>query len=281
MSAAQKLVLEYYKAKLNLMHVVNTRWAAMAAIDLFQKPYAGRRRQEPAIWKESKKMQVRSGKETLAGYHWKADRSEKKMLIVHGFAGNARSFAHFIGPAMAKGYDVMAFDAPAHGKSTGRRLNLLSYTWALEDILKNHGPFDSFLAHSLGGMSLLLALRQIQPHRQAKAILVAPLVEAHRAAESFGRFLQLRPGLMQQMEAEIAQMAGHPLQWFSLPGLLPYFKGEILWVHDRNDDTTPFADVEPHLPHLPPHVEMMITEGLGHSRIYRDNQVKKRILEKL
>jgi hypothetical protein len=31
----------------------------------------------------------------------------------------------------------------------------------------------------------------------------------------------------------------------------------------------------------PPHVEFFITEGLGHSRIYRDNQVRKKVLEML
>jgi len=281
-STAQKLVIEYYKAKLNLMHVLNTRWAAASALDLFQRPYSRPRRKDPLIWKQAKKLKLTSGSDELAGYHWVSPNATgKQLLVAHGFAGNCRSFDKFIRQSLHKGYDVIAYDAPGHGKSTGSRLNLLTYKWVLEDIIKQHGKFDAYLAHSLGGMSLMLALENLGFHTQDNIVLIAPLIEAHRAAENFGRFLQLPNSLMGYLEKEIELRAGHPLHWFSLPRLVQQHKGQILWIHDKEDDTTPYIDMAEILAQPPPHVEFFITEGLGHSRIYRDNNVRKKVLETL
>jgi pimeloyl-ACP methyl ester carboxylesterase len=281
-STAQKLVIEYYKAKLNLMHVLNTRWAAASALDLFQRPYSRRSRKDPPIWEQAKKLTLTSGNDRLAGYCWRSPNpSGKQLLVAHGFAGNCRSFDRFIRSLVAKGYDVIAYDAPGHGKSTGSRLNLLTYKWVLEDIIKHHGKFDAYLAHSLGGMSLMLALENLGFHHQEKIVLIAPLIEAHRAAENFGRFLQLPNELMGYVEKEIELRAGHPLHWYSLPRLVQQHKGHILWIHDKEDVTTPYIDMTEILDQSPAHIEFFITEGLGHSRIYRDNKVRKKVLDSL
>ena len=280
LSAAQKLVLQYYRAKLHVMHVINARWAAAAAIDLFTRPYANRRRKDPAIWQQARPLSLVSGSIKLAGFSWQPSQPNGlSLLIAHGFAGNSRSFERFIKPALAMGYRVVAFDAPGHGKSEGSRLNVLSYSWMLQDVIKHHGPFNACLAHSLGGMSLALALQQQPPPPGAKLVLIAPLVEASRAADGFFNFLELPAGLRQHFEAEIENRAGHPLAWFSLPRLLKALPAvQILWVHDEQDDTTPFADVAPLLAQPPQGVQFMVTQGLGHSAIYRDNKVKRQVL---
>ncbi|HSC52778.1 MAG TPA: alpha/beta fold hydrolase [Phnomibacter sp.] len=282
LSAAQKIVIEYYKAKLNLMHVLNARWAAASAVDLFQKPYSRPRRKDPPIWKHAKKLKLASGPNKLAGFHWVPEKpTGKKFLIVHGFAGNARSFEKYIHPMLHRGYDVFAYDAPGHGKSSGSRLNLISYKWALEDIIQHHGHFDAYMAHSLGGMSLMLALEQLGFQHQNNIVLIAPLIEVQRATVNFGQFLQLPNVMMAHVTREIEEKAGHPLAWFSLPRILRQHKGKVLWVHDRQDYTTPFDDMTEILAQPPTHIEFLVTEGLGHSRIYRDNQVRKKVLESL
>lgn len=282
LSPAQRLVIEYYKAKLNVMHVINARWAVASAIDLFQRPYARPRRKNPPIWKKAHPLFLISGTEKLAGLRWlPAVPNGKKMLVVHGFAGANQSFDRYISAALAKGYEVIAYDAPGHGKSTGKRLNLVTYQWVMQDILKHHGGFDTYLAHSLGGMSLMLALESLGFKKQDNIILMAPLVEAKRAIENFLNFLQVPVKLQAQFEEELATRAGHPMHWYSLPRLVRSHQGNILWVHDTDDETTPFIDVVPLQQETPQHLSLMITEGLGHSRIYRDNRVRKRILEML
>jgi pimeloyl-ACP methyl ester carboxylesterase len=273
-------VLQYYKAKINLMHVINARWAAASAIDLFTRPYGRRHRKDPEIWKEAQPLRLSSGGLTLQGYQWNPDSpGQRQLLIIHGFGGNSRAFDRFIRPALRLGYSVVAYDAPGHGNSQGNRLNVIIYKWMLQDVLKQHGHFDAYIAHSLGAMSLALAMEEGVANHAAKIVLVAPLVEASRAADSFFSFLELPEALRTHFEAEIEKRAGYSLRWFSLPRILPGLSGKVLWVHDETDLTTPYADVYPLMEVSPPGVEFFITRGLGHSAIYRDNKVRKKIID--
>jgi len=52
-----------------------------------------------------------------------------------------------------------------------------------------------------------------------------------------------------------------------------------LWVHDKDDTMTPFADIDNVVNAKYPNFEFMITEGLGHRRIYRDNKVSKAVID--
>jgi pimeloyl-ACP methyl ester carboxylesterase len=52
-----------------------------------------------------------------------------------------------------------------------------------------------------------------------------------------------------------------------------------LWVHDKDDAVTPYKHMQHLVEQKPPHIEFEITSGLGHSNIYKDNKIKKRIIE--
>ena len=61
--------------------------------------------------------------------------------------------------------------------------------------------------------------------------------------------------------------------------LAPGLNADILWAHDEDDDMTPLRDAEALRRQNLPHIRFMITRGLGHRRIYRDNKVSHEILE--
>jgi len=77
----------------------------------------------------------------------------------------------------------------------------------------------------------------------------------------------------------VEKRGGQPLAWYSISRVLAEVDAEILWLHDENDTTTPIKDVYPLLQKGLPNVHFYFTEGLGHSGIYKDNKVKKRIIE--
>ncbi len=277
-SAAQKLAINFYRAKLNLLNVISTRMAANEALDIFTNPNYGKKKRDPPVWKYAEKLFMDSEYGKLAGFQWKAKSpTGKKLLIVHGFAGDSRTFDWSIKPALAKGYDVYVYDAPAHGKSGGKRLNASSYMNVIEEIIKRHNGFDAYMAHSLGGLCLMLALNQLQTANHPKIILIAPATESTTAADNFFAFLQLPKDLRVVFEKKVEEKTGVPLQWFSITRVLNNIKGNILWLHDEDDLTTPVKDVYPLMEQQPQHVHFHFTKGLGHSGIYKDNKVKKLI----
>jgi fermentation-respiration switch protein FrsA (DUF1100 family) len=60
---------------------------------------------------------------------------------------------------------------------------------------------------------------------------------------------------------------------------VPYLKNPVLWIHDKDDDITPLSDVSPLIDLAPDNIEFMITEGLGHRKIYKDNRVQKKVID--
>jgi pimeloyl-ACP methyl ester carboxylesterase len=280
LSAAQKLAIGYYRTKLNIINSISTRWAANMALDVFTKPYPVKKKQDPAIWHEAEKLFLDTDYGRLAGYKWQPKKPNgKKLLIVHGFAGNSRSFDRYIKPSLAMGYEVYAYDAPAHGSSPGKRLNVDMYMQVIEQIIGIHGEFDAYMAHSLGGLSLMLSLHHLTYNNKPRIILIAPATETTTAADNFFGFLQLPKKLRAPFEQKIAETGRAPLQWYSVSRVLHEVNGEILWLHDEDDKITPIKDVYPLMDPHPTHVHFYFTKNLGHSRIYYDSKVRKKILE--
>jgi len=279
-TAAQKLAISYYRAKLNFINTISSRWAANEALDIFTKPYPVRTKADPPVWSLAIPLELNTSFGKVVGYTWKATKSNgKKLLIVHGFGGNSRAFDRYIKPALEKGHDVYAYDAPAHGKSPGKRLNASTYVNMLQQIIEQHGSFDGYIAHSLGGLSLMIALHQITYHNHPKIVLIAPATESTSAAEIFFGMLQLPKNLMPAFEKKVKDTIGVPLQWYSISRILHDVKGDILWLHDQDDHTTPIKDVYPLMNQQPLHAHFHFTKGLGHSRIYKDTKIKQLIID--
>ncbi len=50
-------------------------------------------------------------------------------------------------------------------------------------------------------------------------------------------------------------------------------KAKVLWVQDEEDIVTPLSDAMSVKKENYPNIEFVITKGLGHSKIYRDNKI--------
>jgi pimeloyl-ACP methyl ester carboxylesterase len=277
LSAAQKLAINFYKAKLNLLHVVSPRIAAHQAFDLFTKPYGSPRKRKKSKWFiKAEVLKLISNGLKMNGYRWRAKPdNDHKILIIHGFAGSISSFDRYFSNLLKNGYDVYAYDAPGHGTSDGNRLNTVIYSNFLNDVIEAHGPFNAFMAHSLGGLALMLTLHQKQLPFEPKVVLIAPATESTTAADKFFQFLALPSGLRQAFENHVQILGGNPLAWYSIGRVLPDIKANILWLHDQNDVTTPIEDVYPLFQKSLANVHFHFTTGLGHSGIYKDNQVRR------
>lgn len=275
LSVKQRVALAYYRNRINFLYKINTKRAVEEALSLFTKPYGNRKKPDPALWLKANLLQLPTPAGKIFGYEWRSGKpGAKRLLVLHGFSGNSRSFGFYIATALAKGYDVYTFDAPAHGRSEGRRLTVALYAAVIKSIIETYGAFDAFIAHSLGGLSLMLSLHDITYENQPKIVLIAPATESTTAADNFFGMLQLKPGLRQPFEEIIREKTGLPLGWYSISRIINEVKGDILWVHDRQDTTTPVNDVLPIVEQQPGHVTFHFTEGLGHSRIYRDESVR-------
>jgi hypothetical protein len=146
-------------------------------------------------------------------------------------------------------------------------------------IQKNFGPLNAFIAHSFGGLSISLALEEISHDQQTKLVLIAPASETKTAIDNFFRLLRLDAGVRVEFDKLILETGGNTPEWFSVSRAADHIHAQVLFLQDKDDYMTPLKDVEPIIRKNLPNFRFIISEGLGHSRIYRDKQSVKKITE--
>ncbi|HVG13562.1 MAG TPA: hypothetical protein VM935_01340, partial [Chitinophagaceae bacterium] len=121
-------------------------------------------------------------------------------------------------------------------------------------------------------------LEEWEHNEICKVVLIAPAVESTTAIDSFFRFLKLSPGVRKEFDSLLQAKSGHAPGWFSISRIAPLLKARVLWFQDKDDLMTPLKDVLPIMDKKFPNFQFIISEGLGHRRIYRDNKTFKAIL---
>lgn len=278
MNFAQKLVIGYFSTKIKLWSKLSNRKAAEKAFDLFCTPVPGGPKKTPPVFEKAEKLHLKMGDVKLVGYRWNHPQP-KKVLVLHGFSSTIKKFDHFIMPLVKKGYEVLAFDAPAHGESSGNRINVLSYLEMIEAVYDKFGPMQSFTAHSFGGMALSLFMEQQKYQDHKKMVLIAPATETTTALTSFCKLLRIDDEIKEEMRKIIYEKRNEWPEWYSIRRAANNIKAEVLWIHDEEDDMTPWSDAEKVMKDAHPNFQFMITKGLGHRKIYRDNKVKKAVFD--
>jgi hypothetical protein len=175
---------------------------------------------------------------------------------------------------LSKDYEVLAFDAPAHGASEGVTVNAIEYCEMIKKICALYGPIDGFLAHSFGGIAVSLALETIPHNEHTKVVLIAPATETSSAVDGAFEMLGIKNiALRKTFDDIIFEKSGKETAWFSIRRAMNNIKASVLWFHDEDDDVTPLSDALKVKSDNHSNIKFVITKGLGHRKIYRDESV--------
>jgi hypothetical protein len=278
MKFSQRLAIGYIRTKFTLLSSISKKNAAAKAFDLFCTPQQRHRKPLPKVFKEAENLQLSMKGMKVTGWRWNHP-AARKVLILHGFESSVTNFDRYIRPLIKKGYEVLAFDAPAHGRSGGRQITAPVYKEMIKQIHTQYGPVKSYLAHSFGGLSLALAMEEIEHDSDYRLALIAPATETTTAIDGFFKFLRLDPSVRLEFEKVIFKSGGVASEWYSIRRAMQNIRAQVRWFHDEDDDTTPLSDVIKVKSENHPNLEFVITRGLGHRKIYRDNNVTRSVIE--
>lgn len=124
---------------------------------------------------------VDSGDYTLAVHRWTQPGATSNLLLLHGYLDHTGLFGKLVDWALGQGCNVLVFDLPGHGLSTGEPGvidDFGEYSTAIEDVLLTAGLPSLplwVMAQSTGAAALMdYAGRYAWPF--AAAVLLAPLV---------------------------------------------------------------------------------------------------------
>jgi pimeloyl-ACP methyl ester carboxylesterase len=278
MKLKQSLAIAYIRTKFKILATMSKRKAAEEAFTLFCTPLIKPITEIPQLFKEAESLQFESNGLKVQGYRWNHPQ-KNKVMVLHGFSSAACKFERYIASLLDKGYEVLAFDAPAHGNSEGKTVNVVQYSDMIKKAISLYGPIDSFIAHSFGGLAISLTLEVLPHDEHTKVVFIAPATETTSAVKTAFEILQLHNSKVKEIFNNIIyELGGKPTEWYSIKRAMKNIKAKILWIHDEEDDVTPIADVLKVKEDNHPNIEFIFTKGLGHRKIYRDNAVRNAVI---
>lgn len=275
----QKLAQSFYINRIRALSLFSKRRAAKYAFDIFCRPFTRMKYKPAGYLKSAELLQLKFNGLNTVGYRWNKGGS-KKIYIAHGFRSSAVNFHHFAKKFVQKGYEVIAFDAPAHGMSEGSRITAIIYKRFIEEVNKLYGPFDAYLCHSFGALGVTFAVAEMPENENITIALVAPASDTKVLSEIFMQQMKITDKKVQQyFFEEIETLGQQPIEWFSIKRCMDTLKGKMLWIHDESDRVTPLSDAHTVQQMNCPNIEFIFTKGLGHRKIYRDEKVVNRLVE--
>ena len=201
-------------------------------------------------------------------------KSNKKVLLVHGWSGRGTQLVKIADELLKMGYMTISFDAPAHGKSKGNSSIMIEFIASILEIEKQYGPFEFAIGHSLGGMSVLNAIKQNLQVKKAVIIGSGDIIQD--IIDDFICKLQLKPEYGIKLRNHFEAKFGGKMDDYSAYKAAEKTEIPVLVIHDKDDDDVSVKAAY----HIQKHLkqsEIMITEGLGHRKILGDEAVIQKI----
>jgi pimeloyl-ACP methyl ester carboxylesterase len=285
---SERMYLQFLRTKFTTLGMMSPPLAGKLAFNLFCTPYPKfKKRKAPAIFHQANKIQVvvigdgihNHGSSILNGFEWLPNKSNgKTVLIVHGYASCAYKFEQYIHPLLNMGCRVLCFDAPGHGLSQGKYINIVNYQQAINEIIKDHGPIDYFIGHSMGAITLSMIAETIENPFKHKFVLIAPATKTVSTFERFFNMMHFSDAVRTAFIVEMGKHTHHPVSYFEADRALQHYTGPLLWVHDEEDMVCPYKDLKDFQNKAPENIKFLITKGLGHNKVYKTQAVIDKIM---
>jgi pimeloyl-ACP methyl ester carboxylesterase len=208
----------------------------------------------------------------IATWRWGA-RDAPAVILAHGWGGYAAQMRAFVFPLLSAGYQVIAYDQPAHGVSEGRLTGLPDFADLLAELAWYHGEARAFIGHSLGGAAGALALATGRV-RFDKVVLVSPPADLVGYSRRFARWYWMPEAVRRAMQSAIEERYGVLWENLEVARLASRLRAPALVIHDRDDRMVPWTQGA-QVAHLWPGARLMSTDGLGHGRILGNEAVTR------
>jgi pimeloyl-ACP methyl ester carboxylesterase len=202
--------------------------------------------------------------------------SNKKILLVHGWSGRGTQLVKIADAFLENGYSTLSFDAPAHGKSGTKTTLMLEFIESILEVEKAHGPFEFAVGHSLGGMSILNAIKK--GLQVEKAVVIGSGNSVINIVNTFVEKIGLPNKVAVLMRKSFEKKYQFDMESFSAYEAAKEVRIPVLVIHDNNDEDIPVSEAH-HLAENLSDKEVLITNNLGHRKILGDSNVIAKIVE--
>lgn len=202
--------------------------------------------------------------------------SSKKILLVHGWSGRGTQLVKIADAFIENEYSIISFDAPAHGKSGTKTTLMLEFIESILEVEKHYGPFEFAVGHSLGGMSILNAVKK--GLQVKKVVVIGSGNSVINIVNTFIEKIGLPNNVAVLMKNNFEKKYHFEMESFSAYVAAKEVEIPVLVIHDTDDEDIPVSEAY-HLAENLTNKEILITNNLGHRKILGDTKVIHKIVE--
>lgn len=216
----------------------------------------------------------------LQKYEW-GDTNNPTLLLVHGWEGQAGNFAALVDTLVALNYHVLAFDAPAHGKSSSGNTSMFEFGDFVSDMVCQFRP-KYIISHSFGSVSTASALKQNPDVPINFWIVVTTPFSFRDRVRSVIQQLGMNDRIMELLLEKVEKERSESIDELVMDhycAQLPHVK-DALVVHSKQDRVLPIEDSRKMHKGFP-QSRMIELDGLGHYSILWSDELKEIVAKEL
>jgi pimeloyl-ACP methyl ester carboxylesterase len=208
-------------------------------------------------------------------YLWQG--GDDKILLIHGWEGQAGNFSDFITELAQQNYTIIAFDAPSHGFSSKGQTSLFEFTELVGILIRKFGV-TKLLSHSFGGVATTFALFNNKDLQIEKYVLLTTPDKFSERINDVSAQVGLTENVKNKLIARLEKETSLVVQNLNVSEFVKTINvAKPLIIHDRDDRVIPigrsknvYANWE--------NCEFFEVKGTGHFRILRAKSVIKKAL---
>ena len=273
------LIVRWLRFSLRAQALISKRWAGRRVYRLWFVSPKHPEPQREKRWRESAAfIAVPHRYGPIATYKW--GESDKTVLLLHGWSGRGPQMGAFVEPLLARGYQLVAIDAPGHGRTPGNRSSIFRMNAALQAVIEEVGPVEAVITHSFGAMLLAYALKHTDFNTN-KAVCISSPTTPHFLIDRFCSVMQVDDKVKQHFMRHAEQQYGQDV-WDKLSAHknVQDIRLPALIIHDQDDHDVP-SQFGQQLADAWAGSQFHLTRGLGHRRILRNKEVINRVVDYL
>ncbi len=252
---------------------------------------------------------VQSGQYALAVNRWQLAGASRNLLLVHGYTDHTGLFGHLIEFGLQQGCNVVAFDLPGHGLSTGEPVvidDFGDYSQAIVNVMAAAGvpELPWWVMAQSTGCSAVIDYAQRYPWKFSAAVFLAPLIRPvswgklrlghlvlHRFRDTFARTFTENSG----DRAFLAFVRQDPLasrvlslrwvgalrRWLAGLKFRDLGVGPVMVVQGDADGTVDWRYNMKHIVELFPDCQIEYLPGAGHHLANETTDLRRQYLSKV
>lgn len=247
---------------LNATSFISSRFAAKKAISLFASPRKGRYTDEQKRVVESAFYEdVKYGNFEIATYRWVG--KGKTVLLAHGWESNSSRWDYILNDLKAQDYNIIALDAPAHGRSDGKQFTAILYAEFIHVIVKKFKP-EILIGHSVGGMACVFCMYENNLSFVNKLVLLGAPAHFTGVFDRYKTMMGFNKRVSNGLDNIVIKRYGQPVAYFSAANFAESIKAKGLIIHDEKDRVIPYEDAQL-IANRYKNSDLITTSGFGHS----------------